>query len=34
MIRPAGIVELLPVVMYIHGGGWVLGDHDTHDRLV
>ena len=34
VIRPAGTVELLPVVMYFHGGGWVLGDRDTHDRLV
>jgi len=24
----------LPLVMYIHGGGWVLGNKDTHDRLV
>lgn len=23
----------LPVVMYFHGGGWVLGGFDTHDRL-
>lgn len=26
--------ETLPVVIYLHGGGWVLGDFDTHERLV
>jgi acetyl esterase len=26
--------EVLPVVIYIHGGGWVLGGFDTHERLV
>jgi acetyl esterase len=26
--------ETLPVVMYFHGGGWVLGGADTHDRLI
>ena len=25
---------LRPVVMYIHGGGWVFGNAGTHDRLV
>jgi acetyl esterase len=24
----------LPVILYIHGGGWVLGNTTTHDRLV
>lgn len=24
----------LPVVVYCHGGGWVLGGFDTHERLV
>ena len=34
IIRPKGNKEVLPVVMYFHGGGWVLGDKGTHDRLV
>jgi acetyl esterase len=36
IVRPADIDEddALPVVMYFHGGGWVLGGPDTHDRLV
>jgi acetyl esterase len=34
LVRPTGTTEVLPVVMYFHGGGWVLGDRDTHDRLV
>lgn len=34
IIRPEGKKEALPVVMYFHGGGWVLGDKGTHDRLV
>lgn len=24
----------LPVVVYLHGGGWVMGDLDTHDHLM
>jgi acetyl esterase len=34
IVRPAGSTEVLPVVVYFHGGGWVLGDRETHDRLV
>ena len=34
IIRPKGNRETLPVVMYFHGGGWVLGGKDTHDRLI
>ena len=34
IIRPSGITETLPVFIFIHGGGWVLGDFPTHQRLV
>src|SRR4051794_33253108 len=34
IIRPRGVTAILPVVMYFHGGGWVTGDEETHDRLV
>lgn len=32
--RPVGARGALPVVIYTHGGGWVLGDKDTHERFV
>ena len=32
--RPGKFNGQLPVVIYTHGGGWVLGDRETHDRLV
>jgi acetyl esterase len=32
--RPLGRSADIPVVMYFHGGGWVVGDRETHDRLV
>jgi acetyl esterase len=34
IVRPADTADVLPVVLYFHGGGWILGDRDTHDRLV
>jgi acetyl esterase/lipase len=34
LIRPAGAEGTLPVILYMHGGGWVLGNAGTHDRLV
>ncbi len=34
IVKPIGATVPLPVVVYIHGGGWVLGDAGTHDRLV
>lgn len=34
LIRPQGVSGALPVVLYCHGGGWILGDKETHDRLV
>jgi acetyl esterase/lipase len=34
VVRPAGAAGTLPVVLYIHGAGWVFGNAHTHDRLV
>lgn len=34
IVRPKNATGTLPLFMYIHGGGWVLGDSGTHDRLV
>jgi acetyl esterase len=35
IVRPRNSsVEPLPVVIFTHGGGWVLGGFDTHERLV
>ncbi|HEX7305426.1 alpha/beta hydrolase, partial [Lentzea sp.] len=34
VVKPAGSSGVLPVVLYIHGAGWVFGNAHTHDRLV
>ncbi|MFD0366616.1 alpha/beta hydrolase [Streptomyces sp. NPDC127114] len=34
VVRPADSVGEIPVVLFLHGLGWVLGDADTHERLV
>jgi acetyl esterase/lipase len=34
VVKPVGSQGLLPAVLYVHGGGWVLGNAGTHDRLV
>ncbi|MDN3357521.1 alpha/beta hydrolase [Actinomadura sp. DC4] len=34
IIRPEGAIGVLPVVLYVHGLGWVFGGPQTHDRLV
>ena len=34
IVKPVGEVGMLPTVLYMHGGGWILGNTGTHDRLV
>ncbi len=34
IVRPPDATGVLPAILYMHGGGWVLGNADTHDRLV
>ena len=34
IIKPPGAARDLPAILYVHGGGWVLGNAATHDRLV
>ncbi|MFV9655624.1 alpha/beta hydrolase [Pseudomonas sp. NY15366] len=34
VVRPEGARGILPGFMFFHGGGWVLGDYPTHERLI
>ncbi|MDQ1496496.1 MAG: acetyl esterase, partial [Actinomycetota bacterium] len=34
ILRPSGTTGPLPVIVYIHGAGWVFGNEHTHDRLI
>ncbi|OIJ87339.1 esterase [Streptomyces sp. MUSC 14] len=34
IVRPVDAEGTLPVIVYIHGAGWVFGNAHTHDRLV
>src|SRR5262245_46634407 len=33
IVKPADATGPLPTVLYMHGGGWILGNAATHDRL-
>jgi acetyl esterase len=34
IVRPKNGPALLPVILYVHGAGWVFGSAKTHDRLI
>jgi acetyl esterase len=34
ILRPQHAPAMLPVIVYIHGAGWVFGSKQTHDRLI
>lgn len=34
IVKPVGAKGMLPTILYMHGGGWILGNAGTHDRLV
>jgi acetyl esterase len=33
LYRPAGVDNPSPALIYVHGGGWVLGDLESHDKV-
>lgn len=34
LVRPFKSSGKLPIIMYFHGGGWILGNKHTHDHLI
>ncbi len=34
IVRPEQVSEQLPVILFFHGAGWVMGSFNTHERLV
>lgn len=34
IVRPTHAKGKLPVIIYVHGGGWILGNKNTHDYLI
>jgi acetyl esterase/lipase len=34
IVKPLGATDPLPAVLYMHGGGWILGNAASHDRLI
>jgi acetyl esterase len=34
ILRPQNVPSPLPIIVYIHGAGWVFGNAHTHDRLI
>lgn len=33
-VRPEHSNEILPIILYFHGGGWVMGSKETHDMFI
>jgi acetyl esterase/lipase len=34
IVRPARSTSVTPAFLFVHGGGWILGDFPTHERFV
>lgn len=34
IIRPKNNKDKLPAILYLHGGGWILGNTETHETLI